>query len=290
MLLFWVKFYCNYIKRFAMEIVKTPSELKRFRKSMQGSVGFVPTMGALHKGHLSLIERSIKENDNTIVSIFVNPTQFLPGEDFEKYPRRYEADKKICELAGVDILFMPEVKDIYFEDEVKVKAPDVLGYVLEGHFRPGHFDGVLRIVNKLLHIVSAHRAYFGKKDAQQLFLIEQMVRDLFMDVEIVPCEIVREPDGLALSSRNVYLSPDERQKAQLLSKSLKKAAKMIQMGEKNSQKIKEQMRKILQPIRVEYIEIVNRNFKPLDIIEVGNSIILVAAYVGDTRLIDNIWI
>ncbi len=273
-----------------MEIVKTPSDLKRLRKSMQGSVGFVPTMGALHKGHLSLIERSIKENDNTIVSIFVNPTQFLPGEDFEKYPRRYEADKKICELAGVDILFMPEVKDIYFEDEVKVKAPDVLGYVLEGHFRPGHFDGVLHIVNKLLHIASPDRAYFGKKDAQQLFLIQQMVRDHFMDVEIVSCEIVREPDGLALSSRNVYLDPDERQKAQLLSKSLKKAAKMVQMGEKNSQKIKAQMEEILQPIKVEYIEIVDRNFKRLDTIEVGNSIILVAAYVGDTRLIDNIWI
>ena len=290
MLLFWVKFYCNYIKRFAMEIVKTPSELKRLRKNMQGSVGFVPTMGALHKGHLSLIERSIKENDNTIVSIFVNPTQFLPGEDFEKYPRRYEADKKICELAGVDILFMPEVGDIYFDDEVKIKAPDKLGYILEGHFRPGHFDGVLQIVNKLLHIVSAHRAYFGKKDAQQLFLIEQMVRDLFMDVEIVPCEIVREPDGLALSSRNIYLSPDERQKAQLLSKSLKKAAKMVQKGEKSSQKIKEVMQEVLKPLKVEYVEIVSRDFKKLESIEIGNTIILVAAYVGDTRLIDNIWL
>ena len=273
-----------------MEIVKTPSELKRLRKKMQGSVGFVPTMGALHKGHLSLIERSIKENDTTIVSIFVNPTQFLPGEDFEKYPRRYEADRKICELAGVDLLFMPGVKDIYFEDEVKLKAPNITGYILEGHFRPGHFDGVLQIVNKLLHITAPTRAYFGKKDAQQLFLIQQMVRELFMDVEIVPCEIVREPDGLALSSRNVYLNQEERQKAQLLSKSLKKAAKMVQMGEKNSQKIKEEMRKILQPVKVEYIEIVNREFKKLDSVQIGDTIILVAAYVGDTRLIDNIWI
>ena len=273
-----------------MEIVKTPSELKRLQKNMQGSVGFVPTMGALHKGHLSLIERSIKENDNTIVSIFVNPTQFLPGEDFEKYPRRYEADKKICELAGVDVVFMPGIDDIYFQDEVKIKAPDINGYILEGHFRPGHFDGVLQIVNKLLHITSPTRAYFGKKDAQQLFLISQMVRDLFMDVEIVACEIVREPDGLAMSSRNSYLTPSQRQQAQLLSKSLKKAAKMVQKGEKNTQKIKEVMYKVLEPVRVEYVEIVSRDFKKLEMVEIGNTIILVAAYVGETRLIDNIWI
>jgi pantoate--beta-alanine ligase len=273
-----------------MLVVSSPHELMQKRAALKGSVGFVPTMGALHKGHLSLIERSVKENDHTIVSIFVNPTQFLPGEDFEKYPRKYEADKKICELAGVDLLFMPTKEEIYHEDEVLVKAPKVKGYILEGHFRPGHFDGVLQIVNKLFHIVKPTRAYFGKKDAQQLYLIQKMVRDFFWDVEVVPCDIVREPDGLALSSRNVYLSQEERTKALLLSKSLKRAAKMVQEGISEADAIKKRMLEILAPLKVEYVEIVNRDFEPLEEVEVGNTIVLVAAYSGSTRLIDNIWI
>ena len=273
-----------------MQTIDTATKLIEKRKSLQGSVGFVPTMGALHRGHLSLIERSVKENDHTIVSIFVNPTQFLPGEDFEKYPRKMEADKKICELAGVDILFAPKKEDIYFEDEVLLKAPNVKGYILEGHFRPGHFDGVLQVVNKLFHIVKPTRAYFGKKDAQQLYLIEKMVRDFFWDIEIVPCEIVREPDGLALSSRNAYLSEEERSNALLLSRSLKRAAKMVQEGMRSSEAIKERMLQILAPLKVEYVEIVDRNFSKIDEVEVGNTIILVAAYSGQTRLIDNIWI
>ncbi len=272
-----------------MEILSTPQELQEYRKSLDGSVGFVPTMGALHKGHLSLIERSVKENDHTVVSIFVNPTQFLPGEDFEKYPRKEEADRKICELAGVDALFMPQKDAIYSEDEVLIKAPKQKGYILEGHFRPGHFDGVLQVVNKLFHLVRPTRAYFGKKDAQQLYLIQKMVRDFFWDIEIVPCEIVRDPDGLALSSRNVYLSPQERQKALLISKSLKRAAKLAQSGERRSEVIKEAMMAILEPLKVEYVEIVDRNFNIRESIEFGDTIILVAAYVGETRLIDNIW-
>ncbi len=273
-----------------MKIVHTPQELQKLRKSLEGSVGFVPTMGALHKGHLSLIERSIKENDHTVVSVFVNPTQFLPGEDFNKYPRRLEADSKICELAGVDILFLPQKDAIYGEDEVLVKAPKVKGYILEGHFRPGHFDGVLQIVNKLFHIVRPTRAYFGKKDAQQLYLIEQMVRDFFWEIEIVACEVVRDPDGLALSSRNSYLNQEERKSALLLSRSLKRAAKMIQEGVYDSSVIKNVMREILQPVAVEYVEIVDRDFNPLQKIVLGKSIILVAAYVGKTRLIDNLWV
>ncbi|MRI59242.1 MAG: pantoate--beta-alanine ligase [Epsilonproteobacteria bacterium] len=273
-----------------MQVVRSPQELQEYRAKFQGSVGFVPTMGALHKGHLSLIERSVKENDHTIVSIFVNPTQFLPGEDFEKYPRRYDADKKICELAGVDLLFMPQKEDIYHEDEVLVQAPRQKGYILEGHFRPGHFDGVLRVVNKLFHIVRPTRAYFGKKDAQQLYLIQKMVRDFFWDIGIVPCEIIRDRDGLALSSRNVYLTPQERQKALLISKSLKRGAKLAQSGQRDAQKIKEEMLKILEPLDVEYVEIVDRNFNKIDKVEFGNTIILVAAYVGQTRLIDNIWL
>ena len=273
-----------------MLVVSSPQELMERRASLQGSVGFVPTMGALHKGHLALIERSVKENDHTVVSIFVNPTQFLPGEDFEKYPRKYEADKKICELAGVDLLFMPTKEAVYDEDEVLIKAPKIKGYILEGHFRPGHFDGVLQIVNKLFHIVKPTRAYFGKKDAQQLYLIQKMVKNFFWDIEVVPCDIVREPDGLALSSRNVYLNQEERTKALLLSKSLKRAAKMVQEGIMDAKIIKERMLKILAPLKVEYVEIVDRNFEPLDEVEVGNTIILVAAYSGQTRLIDNIWI
>lgn len=273
-----------------MEILSSAMDLKKRRKELKGSVGFVPTMGALHKGHLSLIEKSKVQNEITIVSIFVNPTQFLPGEDFEKYPRKQEADRKICELAGVDILFTPNVATIYNQDEVLVKAPHQKGYILEGHFRPGHFDGVLQIVNKLFHIVRPTRAYFGKKDAQQLFLINKMVQDFFLDVEIVPCDIIRDSDGLALSSRNVYLSDEERQLALLIPKSLKRAAKMVQSGIMDIKSIKKEMYKILEPLQVEYVTVVNREFEAIENIEVGNSIVLVAAYVGSTRLIDNIWL
>ncbi len=273
-----------------MQIVADPQSLKRLRANYKGSVGFVPTMGALHQGHLSLIKESKAQNDHTIVSIFVNPTQFLPGEDFQKYPRRYESDRKICEVAGVDLLFMPTVEDIYHEDEVLIKAPHQKGYILEGHFRPGHFDGVLHIVNKLLHIVSPTRAYFGKKDAQQLYLVKKMVKDFFMDTQIVACEIVRDQDGLALSSRNAYLRPDERQKALSLSKALFKAAQLVQKGILDADNIKLEMRKILEPVKVEYIEIVDRDFKQLSHVKIGDTIILVAAYVGSTRLIDNIWL
>jgi len=273
-----------------LKIIKNPINLKKELKKLKGTVGFVPTMGALHEGHLSLIKRARDENDIVVVSIFVNPTQFLPGEDFEKYPRKIEADIKICELAKVDFLFTPLIEDIYDKDEVLLKAPKIKGYILEGFNRPGHFDGVLQIVNKLFNIVNPTNAYFGKKDAQQLYLIEKMVKNLYMDVNIVPCDIVREPDGLAMSSRNVYLSKDERDKALLISKSLKRAAKMIMQGNLDVDVIKNEMRNILKPINIEYIEIVNKNFDKITKIEPGNSIILVAAKVGDTRLIDNIWI
>lgn len=273
-----------------MKVVKNPLELKEFLKNKSGSIGFVPTMGALHEGHLSLIKRAKDENDIVVVSIFVNPTQFLPGEDYEKYPRKYEADKKICELAGVDYLFMPQIDDIYEKDEVLIKAPKIKGYILEGYNRPGHFDGVLQIVNKLLNIVQPTKAYFGKKDAQQLYLIQKMVKNFYLDTQIIPCDIVREKDGLAMSSRNVYLSEDERKKALLLSKSLKKASKLIMKGERDSQKIKKEMKEIMKDIEVEYVEIVDRDFNKLDLIQKDNTIILVAARVGQTRLIDNIWI
>ncbi len=267
-----------------------PLELKKYRNKLNKSVGFVPTMGALHDGHISLIKQSIKENDKTIVSIFVNPTQFLEGEDLDKYPKKIEADLKICELAGVDAVFLPNINDMYEEDELSFTAPKVKGFILEGFYRPGHFDGVLQVVLKLLNITNPTRAYFGKKDAQQLFMIQNMVKHLFLDVEIVPCEIVRESDGLALSSRNIYLSEDERKIALSLSNSLKKATKLILEGERDTKVIKDMMSENLKETKLQYVEIVDRDFNILKEVEIKNSIILIAAFVGSTRLIDNIWV
>jgi pantoate--beta-alanine ligase len=273
-----------------MEKISNPLDLQKYRKSLKGSVGFVPTMGALHDGHISLIKQSVKENEYTIVSIFVNPTQFLAGEDLDSYPKKTEADLKICELAGVDTVFLPTIHDIYEKDELSIEAPKTKGFILEGYNRPGHFDGVLQVVLKLFNITKPTKAYFGKKDAQQLFLIQNMVKHLFLDLTIVPCEIVREGSGLALSSRNTYLNDGEKEIALLLSKSLKIATKSIMSGELNTQVIKSQMREILKDTRLEYVEIVDREFNTLEKAEIQNSIILVAAFVNKTRLIDNIWI
>jgi pantoate--beta-alanine ligase len=280
-----------------MKILKTIQELTDFRNTLKSSssleknkIGFVPTMGALHQGHISLIKKSVLENEITIVSIFVNPTQFLEGEDFEKYPKRYEADIKICELANVDALFMPSVQTMYFKDEPLILAPAKSSFVLEGFKRPGHFDGVLRVVLKLFNLVKPTNAYFGKKDAQQLFLLQNMVQTLFLDVNIIPCEIVRDEYGLALSSRNVYLSEVEKQKALSISKSLKIASREVMQGNLDATSIKAKMQEIMCDIEVEYIEIVSRDFQKLDMLQIKNSIILVAAKVGTTRLIDNIWI
>ena len=274
-----------------MIIAHTIAQLQEAKASLEGSIGFVPTMGALHQGHLSLIQQARRENDHLIVSVFVNPTQFLEGEDLDAYPRREEADRQICERAGVDILFMPTVDQMYESDELSIGAPAVRGYILEGEKRPGHFDGMLQVVMKLLNLSSATHAYFGKKDAQQLALISQMVRNYFMAVEIVPCEIVRDEKGLALSSRNAYLSPEEKERALCLSRALKRATKLVMAGELDSETIKAQMLEVLQEAdRVEYVAIVDRSFKRLERVEIGNTIILVAAWVGKPRLIDNIWI
>ncbi len=278
-----------------MVIVNSIEALFEETEKFNGSVGFVPTMGALHEGHLSLIRQARKENDFVVVSIFVNPTQFLEGEDLDAYPRKEEADSKICELAGVDLVFMPNAAMMYEHDELSITAPAIRGFILEGTKRPGHFDGMLQVVMKLLNLVAynkptAFRAYFGKKDAQQLALIEQMVRNYFINVQIVPCDIVRDADGLALSSRNVYLSKEERKKALSLSRSLKKATEMVMKKELNVERIKEAMREVLFEVDVEYVALVNRHFEAIEEVEIGNTIILVAARVGKTRLIDNLWI
>jgi len=277
--------------RLEMVIVKTIEALQEAKKELNGTVGFVPTMGALHQGHLSLIQQARKENEHLIISIFVNPTQFLEGEDLEDYPRKDEADIKICRLAGVDILFMPSVDVMYEEDELCIGAPAKRGYILEGEKRPGHFDGMLQVVMKLLNLSGANNAYFGKKDAQQLALITQMVKNYFMDVNIVPCDIVRDEKGLALSSRNIYLEGDEKQRALSLSSSLKKATNLVLAGELDVGVIKKEMLTVLEATdKVEYVAIVDRAFNALEVVEVGNTIILVAAWVGKPRLIDNLWI
>ena len=278
-----------------MTIVNSIEELFTETKQFNGSVGFVPTMGALHEGHLSLIREARAKNDFVVVSIFVNPTQFLEGEDLDAYPRKEDADAKICELAGVDVIFMPNAAMMYEEDELSITAPATRGFILEGSKRPGHFDGMLQVVMKLLNLIAynkptAFRAYFGKKDAQQLALITQMVKNYFINVEIVPCDIVRDSDGLALSSRNVYLSKEERVRALTLSRSLKKATELVMRKEFEVVRIKEAMAEVLIEVEVEYIALVNRQFQAIDEVEIGNTIILVAAGVGSTRLIDNLWI
>lgn len=275
-----------------MLITKTIDDFKNARKDFKGTIGFVPTMGALHKGHLSLIQRAKEENDHVIVSIFVNPTQFLEGEDLDKYPKKEVADKEICKLAGVDILFMPTSDAMYESDELKIMAPKTRGYVLDGHNRPGHFDGMLQIVMKLLNLIDADMAYFGKKDAQQLSLINQMVKNYFLKTVIVPCDIVRDIDGLALSSRNVYLTKEERINALSIPSALQKASQMIIAGERNTENIKNSMIDILNKNvnNIDYVEIVNRDFKTINEIELKNTIILVAVKVGQTRLIDNLWV
>ncbi len=272
-----------------MKIISDPLALQQDLKEIDKTVGFVPTMGALHEGHITLIKRAREENEIVVVSVFVNPTQFLAGEDLDKYPKKDDADKKICELAGVDILFFPTAEDMYSKDEVKICAPNVRGYVLEGATRPGHFSGVLRVVMKLLNIVSPTRAYFGKKDAQQLHLITLMVKQFFMSVAIVPVDIVRDSDGLALSSRNVYLSKAQREEALKIPKSLYAASKLISKNILDTAKIKEEMYAILAPLEIEYAEVLNRDFEMIQKVEIGNTIILVEVIVGETRLLDNIW-
>lgn len=270
-----------------MIIARSREELREVLDHVSKSIGFVPTMGALHSGHRSLIDAARKDNEYVVVSIYVNPTQFLAGEDLSKYPRREEADFKICELSGVDLLFYPET--MYENDEVSIKAPDGRGFILEGASRPGHFDGMLTIVMKLLNAVRPARAYFGKKDAQQLALITQMVNNLGMKVEIVAMETMREKDGLALSSRNVYLNEEQRHEALKLSSSLKEATKMVMQGNLKSSEIGHAMKGILEPLDVEYVAVVNRAFESISEVILGDTIILVAARVGTTRLIDNVW-
>lgn len=256
-------------------------------------VGLVPTMGYLHEGHRSLMERAVKENDKVVVSVFVNPIQFGPTEDLESYPRDLKADALLCEAAGADLIFAPEDSEMYAEDFSTYVDMSRVSEELCGKSRPIHFRGVCTVVNKLFNIVTPERAYFGEKDAQQLAVIRRMVRDLNMNVTIVGCPIVREADGLAKSSRNTYLSPEERQAALVLSKAVFAGRAMAAAGETDGETILGAMKEMIsrEPLaRIDYVEMVK-----WDTIEIHHTIdcpvlVAMAVYIGKTRLIDNfIW-
>ncbi len=276
-----------------MRVLETIATLREYRKSLKESVGFVPTMGALHKGHQSLIERSLKENSHTIVSVFVNPTQFGPNEDFNAYPRPLEKDLALCEGLGVNAVFLPKTSEMYpyeIEQRLKLYAPEFLSSSLEAAVREGHFDGVVQVVLRLFHLVHPTRAYFGKKDAQQLLIIQHLVQDLLLDIEITPCEIVRDDDNLALSSRNAYLDATQRKQALAIPKALENIKQAIDKGEKACEKLKKLGLEILETLEVDYLEFCNHKLEPLKTIEPTNTLVLVAARVGKTRLLDNLWV
>ncbi len=271
------------------KIDEVRNQVKEWKK--QGlSVALVPTMGYLHEGHKSLMERARKENDKVVVSIFVNPMQFGPNEDLESYPRDLERDSKICEAAGVDLIFHPEVEEMYGPDFHSFVDMTVLPEKLCGASRPVHFRGVQTVVSKLFHIVPADRAYFGQKDAQQLAIIRRMVIDLDFDIEIIGCPIIREEDGLAKSSRNTYLSEEERKQAVILNQSLDAAMDAIDAGEKDAVQIKQIITDKLNtcPLaKIDYVEVVSFDtIQPIEKIE-GAVLIAIAVYIGTTRLIDN---
>ena len=277
-----------------MRVIRNIIDMQRMARNLKKSgksVGFVPTMGALHAGHLSLISRARKENDIVITSIFVNPTQFGPNEDFKRYPRNLKADAFLCKKEGVDIIFYPPAEQIYPKGYRTYIHVEKLCDVLCGKFRPGHFQGVATIVTKLFNIVQPDIAYFGQKDAQQAIIIQQMTRDLNMPVRIRVMPIIRERDGLALSSRNNYLTAEQREDAVVLSEALRKAKTMIKPGVIDSAEIIRAMRKIIQnreTAQIQYIEIVDLDeLKPVKKIQ-DTVLVALAVWFGKTRLIDNI--
>lgn len=274
-------------------IVKTIEEVRAQVKAWRAeglTVGLVPTMGYLHEGHQSLIARSVAENDRTVVSDFVNPIQFGPTEDLATYPRDIERDAALCESTGANLIFHPEADEMYAPDFCTYVDMDHLTKGLCGKTRPIHFRGVCTVVSKLFHIVQPDRAYFGQKDAQQLAVIRRMVRDLNMPLTIVGCPIIREEDGLAKSSRNTYLSAEERKAALCLSRGLNKGKAAVEAGETNAEKVKAIITAEIEaePLsRIDYVEIVDwNNLEPVSSTE-GSILAAVAVYIGKTRLIDN---
>jgi len=276
-----------------MQIVKTVEDVRKQVKVWRElglSVGLVPTMGYLHEGHKSLIDKAVEQNDCVVVSVFVNPIQFGPTEDLATYPRDLEHDAAICEEAGADLIFHPQPEEMYYDDFCTYIDMDNLTKGLCGRTRPTHFRGVCTVVGKLFHIVGPDRAYFGQKDAQQLAVIRRMVRDLNFPLQIVGCPIVREEDGLAKSSRNTYLSPEERKAAVILHKGLEKGEEMVRAGERDAGKVKKAICDIIEsePLaKIDYVDIVDfDNIQEKEVLE-GSVLAAVAVYIGKTRLIDN---
>ncbi|RQD77655.1 MAG: pantoate--beta-alanine ligase [Candidatus Syntrophonatronum acetioxidans] len=277
-----------------MDIIRDIPELKEKINNIRklGKImGFVPTMGYLHQGHLSLIKAAREECDFVVVSIYVNPIQFGAGEDFEEYPRDLTRDAQLSQKEGVDLIFAPSDRAMYPEGYATFVDVERLTEGLCGKNRPGHFRGVTTVVTKLFNLIEPHKSYFGQKDAQQALVLKKMVKDLNMNVELKIMPTVREPDGLAMSSRNSYLSPKEREVGLALYKSLTRAEEMIAGGTRESEKIIAAMQEILQKenmLEVEYIEIVDtKNLKEMERLQ-GEVLIALAARVGETRLIDNI--
>lgn len=276
-----------------MQIVATVEEVRAQVRAWRQeglSVGLVPTMGYLHEGHKSLIDKAVEQNDRVVVSVFVNPIQFGPGEDLATYPRDLDRDAVLCENAGANLIFHPEPENMYFDDFCTYIDMDGLTKGLCGKTRPTHFRGVCTVVGKLFNIVQPDRAYFGQKDAQQLAVIRRMVRDLNFNLEIVGCPIIREEDGLAKSSRNTYLSPEERKAAVILHKGLTRGEELANQGEKNANVVKAAIREVIEsePLaKIDYVEIVDfDNMQEIETLE-RPFLAAVAVYIGKTRLIDN---
>ncbi len=285
--------HSNPEERRTMKIAYTVEDVKsqvRQWKKEGLTVGLVPTMGYLHEGHESLIKRAVAENDRVVVSVFLNPTQFAPNEDLASYPRDFEADTKLCEGAGAALVFHPEPSEMYAEDACTFVDMTAVTKELCGKSRPIHFRGVCTVVNKLMNISMADRAYFGQKDAQQLAVIRRMVRDLNMNVEVVGCPIVREADGLAKSSRNTYLSEEERKAGLVLSQAVKLGQKLVAEGEKSAAAVTGAMSELIsaEPLaKIDYVSMVSwDSIEPVETIE-GPVLVAMAVYIGKTRLIDN---
>lgn len=285
--------HSNLEERRTMKIAYTVEDVKsqvRQWKKEGLTVGLVPTMGYLHEGHESLIKRAVAENDRVVVSVFLNPTQFAPNEDLASYPRDFEADTKLCEGAGAALVFHPEPSEMYAEDACTFVDMTAVTKELCGKSRPIHFRGVCTVVNKLMNISMADRAYFGQKDAQQLAVIRRMVRDLNMNVEVVGCPIIREADGLAKSSRNTYLSEEERKAGLVLSQAVKLGQKLVAEGEKSAAAVTGAMRELVsaEPLaKIDYVSMVSwDSIEPVETIE-GPVLVAMAVYIGKTRLIDN---
>lgn len=273
-----------------MDIVNSLEDLRAARKKMTGSVGLVPTMGFLHAGHISLVKKAVSECDNVVVSVFVNPTQFSPTEDFASYPRDLKRDAALVQEAGANLVWAPTNQEMYPSGYQTFVTVEDITKVLEGAMRPTHFRGVTTVVAKLFNAVRPDKAYFGQKDAQQVAVLSRMVRDLNFDLEMVICPIVREKDGLALSSRNTYLDSSERQSALVLSRSLRKARTDFLSGERETEKIRKSMEEIFatEPAaKVQYISIADpASLNEIERIE-NQALVSMAVYVGKTRLIDN---